>query len=117
MHLCVIFKYMSSAAAAHVCIIHVYFAVFAVPVGWRLTGGRKAYQDASLIAVKMFNTSKHVFQLMTRFGLRPGKGEPPLRVLEVGAINCALHVRSQCMRVHCAFTFSKFSVRVSGADI
>ncbi|KAF1318182.1 Rrna methyltransferase, partial [Globisporangium splendens] len=48
-------------------------------------GGRTAYQDASF-----HKTSKWVFQLLTKFGLRPKSKEPPLRVLEVGAINTQL---------------------------
>jgi 25S rRNA (adenine2142-N1)-methyltransferase len=55
-------------------------------------GGRRAYQDASRIAVSAFKSSRHVFRLLTQFGLRPGKGQPPLEALEVGAINAHLCV-------------------------
>ncbi|CAM9326729.1 unnamed protein product [Hapterophycus canaliculatus] len=47
-------------------------------------GGRQAYQSASLLSVSFHNTSKWVTQqLAGKMGLRPGKGEPALRVLEV----------------------------------
>ncbi len=47
-------------------------------------GGRQAYQSASLLSVSFHNTSKWVTQQLDgRMGLRPGKGERPLRVLEV----------------------------------
>lgn len=48
-------------------------------------GGRQAYQSASLLSVSFHNTSKWVTQqLAGKMGLRPGKGEKPLRLLEVG---------------------------------
>ncbi|KAG7398197.1 hypothetical protein PHYBOEH_011520 [Phytophthora boehmeriae] len=50
-------------------------------------GGRQAYQDASILSTSFHKTSKWVFQLLTRFELRPKAKQPPLRVLEVGAIN------------------------------
>ncbi|CAM9310848.1 unnamed protein product [Ectocarpus sp. 4 AP-2014] len=54
-------------------------------------GGREAYQSASLLSVSFHNTSKWVTkQLAGKLGLRPANGEPPLRVLEVGAINTRL---------------------------
>lgn len=34
-------------------------------------GGREAYQNASILATKHFRSSKWVFQLLTKFGLRP----------------------------------------------
>ena len=47
-------------------------------------GGRQAYQSASLLSVSFHNTSKWVTQQLDgKMGLRPAKGEPPLRVLEV----------------------------------
>jgi 25S rRNA (adenine2142-N1)-methyltransferase len=49
-------------------------------------------QDASKLATTAFKTSRRVFQLLTKFNLRPSKGEAPLKVLEVGAINTQLHV-------------------------
>ncbi|RLN87148.1 hypothetical protein BBJ28_00013252 [Nothophytophthora sp. Chile5] len=53
-------------------------------------GGRQAYQDASILSTSFHKTSKWVFQLLTRFELRPKAKQPPLRVLEVGAINTQL---------------------------
>ncbi|KAG7391405.1 hypothetical protein PHYPSEUDO_004940 [Phytophthora pseudosyringae] len=53
-------------------------------------GGREAYQDASILNTSFHRTSKWVFQLLTRFGTRPKAKQPPLRVLEVGAINTQL---------------------------
>ncbi|DBA00285.1 TPA: hypothetical protein N0F65_001480 [Lagenidium giganteum] len=53
-------------------------------------GGREAYQDASILSTSFHRTSKWVFQLLTKFELRPKAKQPPLRVLEVGAINTQL---------------------------
>ncbi|KAL3658165.1 hypothetical protein V7S43_016795 [Phytophthora oleae] len=53
-------------------------------------GGRQAYQDASILNTSFHRTSKWVFQLLTRFELRPKAKQPSLRVLEVGAINTQL---------------------------
>ncbi|KAL4147291.1 hypothetical protein PRNP1_011047 [Phytophthora ramorum] len=53
-------------------------------------GGRQAYQDASILNTSFHRTSKWVFQLLTRFERRPKAKQPPLRVLEVGAINTQL---------------------------
>mmetsp|Transcript_7578 Transcript_7578/g.19505 ORF Transcript_7578/g.19505 Transcript_7578/m.19505 type:complete len:271 (+) Transcript_7578:96-908(+) len=51
-------------------------------------GGREAYQDASVLTTsRAKHTSKWVFSELTRLGYRPGRGEPPLKVLEVGAVN------------------------------
>ncbi|KAH9092965.1 hypothetical protein Ae201684P_008631 [Aphanomyces euteiches] len=55
-------------------------------------GGREAYQDASILSTSLHKTSRWVFQLLTKFNLRPGKKMPPLEVLEVGAINTQLVV-------------------------
>ena len=55
-------------------------------------GGRQVYQDASILSTSFHRTSKWVFSLLTKFGLRPGKKQPPLEVLEVGAINTQLLV-------------------------
>ncbi|KAF0692957.1 Aste57867_16003 [Aphanomyces stellatus] len=55
-------------------------------------GGREAYQDASILSTSLHKTSRWVFQLLTKFELRPGKKMPPLDVLEVGAINTQLVV-------------------------
>ncbi|CAI5717307.1 unnamed protein product [Hyaloperonospora brassicae] len=63
-------------------------------------GGHKTYQDASILSTSFHKTSKWVFQLLTSFQLRPKAKQPPLRVLEVGAINTQLlacpwlHVRA-----------------------
>ncbi|GMF64806.1 unnamed protein product [Phytophthora lilii] len=53
-------------------------------------GGRQAYQDASILSTSFHKTSKWVFQLLTRFEMRPKAKQPPLRMLEVGAINTQL---------------------------
>ncbi|KAG1709555.1 hypothetical protein DVH05_020205 [Phytophthora capsici] len=53
-------------------------------------GGRQAYQDASILNTSFHRTSKWVFQLLTRFELRPKAKQQPLRLLEVGAINTQL---------------------------
>lgn len=53
-------------------------------------GGRAAYQDASILSTSFHRTSKWVFQLLTRLGRRPQAKQPPLRLLEVGAINTQL---------------------------
>jgi 25S rRNA (adenine2142-N1)-methyltransferase len=53
-------------------------------------GGRRAYQDASILSTSMHKTSRWVFQLLTKFLLRPAKGQPALKLLEVGAINTQL---------------------------
>lgn len=51
-------------------------------------GGRRAYQDASILSTAMNrSTSKYVFSMLTKYGMRPRKGQDPLRVFEVGAIN------------------------------
>ncbi|RHY20152.1 hypothetical protein DYB32_010094 [Aphanomyces invadans] len=55
-------------------------------------GGREAYQDASILSTNLFKTSRWVFQLLTKFELRPAKKMPQLQVLEVGAINTQLVV-------------------------
>jgi 25S rRNA (adenine2142-N1)-methyltransferase len=53
-------------------------------------GGREAYQDASILSTSFHRTSKWVFQLLTRFELRPKAKQQPLKLLEVGAINTQL---------------------------
>ncbi|CAM9262266.1 unnamed protein product [Sphacelaria rigidula] len=53
-------------------------------------GGRQAYQSASLLSVSFHNTSKWVTQMLTKMNLRPQRGQSPLKVLEVGAINTRL---------------------------
>ncbi|OQR96217.1 hypothetical protein ACHHYP_16580 [Achlya hypogyna] len=55
-------------------------------------GGRQVYQDASILSTSFHRTSKWVFSLLTKFDLRPKKKQPPLEVLEVGAINTQLLV-------------------------
>ena len=46
-------------------------------------GGRKAYQDASILSTKHHRTSKWVFQQLTALNRRPKSKQPKLRVLEV----------------------------------
>lgn len=53
-------------------------------------GGRQAYQEASILTTAKHRTAKFVFAALTRHGLRPGAGEPPLPLLEVGAVNTQL---------------------------
>lgn len=64
-------------------------------------GGRDAYQAASILSQQnAMKSARYVFKTLARFGLQPQKGEPPLRVLEIGAINPQisavpwLHVRA-----------------------
>ena len=58
-------------------------------------GGRKVYQDASLVSTSFHKVSKWVFSELTRLGLRPSKGEPNLQVFEVGAINTQVRTGEQ----------------------
>eukprot|EP00808_Paulinella_micropora_P009927 g58587.t1 len=53
-------------------------------------GGHEAYQQASALNTNKFRTSKYVFSTLTKLGLRPKKNEPPLKTLEIGAINLQL---------------------------
>jgi 25S rRNA (adenine2142-N1)-methyltransferase len=53
-------------------------------------GGHAAYQQASVLNTDKFKTSKYVFSTLTRLGARPKAGEPPLKTLEIGAINLQL---------------------------
>lgn len=53
-------------------------------------GGRASYQAASELTTSKHRTSKWMFSLLTQMGLRPGKGQPPLKVLEIGAVNAQL---------------------------
>ncbi|KAL3148532.1 hypothetical protein ABBQ38_013969 [Trebouxia sp. C0009 RCD-2024] len=53
-------------------------------------GGRASYQAASELTTARHRTSKWIFSLLTQLKLRPSKGQPPLRVLEVGAVNAQL---------------------------
>lgn len=46
-------------------------------------GGRASYQAASELTTARHRTSKWIFSLLTQLKLRPSKGQPPLRVLEV----------------------------------
>ena len=54
------------------------------------TGGRNAYQEASVVNTSMFSTSKYVTSVLTRLGVRRSSGEALPTLLEVGAINCQL---------------------------
>ncbi len=51
---------------------------------------RAAYQEASALTTARHRTAKFVFAALTRHGLRPARGEPPLPLLEVGAVNTQL---------------------------
>ena len=64
-------------------------------------GGRKVYQDASILSTSFHKTSKWVFSRLEHLGLRPRPklGQLPLRVLEVGAINTQL-LNCPWMNVH-----------------
>jgi 25S rRNA (adenine2142-N1)-methyltransferase len=53
-------------------------------------GGRAAYQEASQLTTCRHRTAAFVFSVLTRLGLRPSRGEPPLALLEVGAVNLQL---------------------------
>jgi 25S rRNA (adenine2142-N1)-methyltransferase len=54
-------------------------------------GGRAAYQEASVLTTSRSRaTAKYVFAALTRHGLRPARGAPPLPLLEVGAVNTQL---------------------------
>ena len=51
-------------------------------------GGRAVYQAASVKATSdIKHTSKWMFSILTKLGVRPKSGEPPLKTLEVGAVN------------------------------
>mmetsp|Transcript_5303 Transcript_5303/g.17602 ORF Transcript_5303/g.17602 Transcript_5303/m.17602 type:complete len:172 (-) Transcript_5303:784-1299(-) len=75
-------------------------------------GGRDAYQQASILTTERSkHTSKWLFSILTKNGMRPGKGQPPLKVLEVGAVNTqilsvpwldvrAIDINSQARRAH-----------------
>ena len=54
-------------------------------------GGRKAYQDASILSTKYHRTSKWVFQQLTTLDRRPKSKQPKLRVLEVSNIIIGLY--------------------------
>jgi 25S rRNA (adenine2142-N1)-methyltransferase len=53
-------------------------------------GGRDAYQEASVLTTERHKTSRFVYSTLQSMGLRPQAGEPPLRLLEVGAVNLQL---------------------------
>ena len=46
---------------------------------------RAAYQEASALTTARHRTAKFVFAALTRHGLRPAKGQPPLPLLEARA--------------------------------
>uniref|UniRef100_A0A7S2WJ27 Uncharacterized protein n=1 Tax=Mucochytrium quahogii TaxID=96639 RepID=A0A7S2WJ27_9STRA len=51
-------------------------------------GGRERYQEASMLLTSLNkSSSKWLFQNITKLDLRPKRGEPKLKTLEVGAIN------------------------------
>ena len=49
------------------------------------TRRRAAYQEASALTTARHRTAKFVFSSLTRHGLRPARGEPPLPLLEARA--------------------------------
>jgi len=54
-------------------------------------GGQRRYQEASVLLTSTHKTTaKWVFKNLTEQRIRPKKGEPPLRLLEVGAVNAQL---------------------------
>lgn len=55
-------------------------------------GGREAYQEASALATKNFRSSRFVFKKLVGYGMQPRRGEPKLKVLEIGAVNAQLVV-------------------------
>jgi len=55
-----------------------------------LEARRAQYQEASVLATQTARTSKYVTATLTRRRLRPASGQPPLRLLEVGAVNLQL---------------------------
>ena len=59
-------------------------------LGTAIAENREAYQHASIVSTSHFKSSKWVFQQLTALDRRPKKGCPPLRLLEVGAINTQL---------------------------
>ena len=62
------------------------------------SGGRNAYQQASVVNTSMFSTSKYVTATLTKLGVRRSSGEALPTLLEVGAINCQL-VTNQWLNV------------------
>jgi len=59
-------------------------------LGTAIAENREAYQHASIVSTSHFKSSKWVFQQLTALDRRPKKRCPPLRLLEVGAINTQL---------------------------
>lgn len=59
-------------------------------VARRTARRRAAYQEASALTTARHRTAKFVFAQLTRHGLRPARGDPPLPLLEVGAVNTQL---------------------------
>lgn len=51
---------------------------------------RREYQDASILTTSQFKTSRWVLQVLRALDACPPVGVPPLRTLEVGAINTQL---------------------------
>jgi len=53
-----------------------------------MLGGHRAYQSASILTTAQNrSTSRWVFRTLNEHSLRPRKGQSPLKVLEIGAIN------------------------------
>ena len=78
-------------------------------------GGREAYQAASALATSAFRSSRFVFKQLVRWGLQPRRGEPPLRVLEIGAVNAQLVV-CPWMRVRAIDLLSREAAAVEVKD-
>ena len=55
-------------------------------------GGRRAYQEGCDLSTKQFRNSRYVFKQLAALGRQPvpARGEPPLNVLELGAVNTQL---------------------------
>ena len=78
-------------------------------------GGRASYQAASELTTSKHRTSKWMFSLLTQMGLRPGKGQPPLKVLEVcspGMIQAAAAMAARYSFSYEMFHNSSISCRV-----
>ena len=63
-------------------------------------GGRASYQAASELTTARHRTSKWVFSVLTKLGLRPMKGQPLLKVLEVPRMPLATCCYIVLIKVH-----------------
>lgn len=71
-------------------------------------GGRQAYQSASQLSASFHNTSKWVTQQLTRLGMRPGRGQPPLKLLEVRPLLFEIRSEDRSRR-HAALSLENFN--------